>query len=84
MKSRVVFKIANEKEIIKFILDLSKEEIKSEKFLRFPLKEEIKNKIISKNLSKNDKEKLKEDIKKFISKDARKMGSLHKDREVLE
>ena len=75
MKSRVVFKIANEKKIIKFILDLSEEEIKSRKFLRFPLKEEIKNKIISKNLNRNDKEELKKNVKKFILKDALKMSS---------
>lgn len=73
MKSKVIFKIANEKEIMKFILDLSKEEIKNKKFLRLPLKKEIKNKILSKSLNKKDKEKLEEDIKEFVSKDAEKM-----------
>jgi len=79
MKPEIVFKVADEDEIIEsFISDLSKEEVNDKKMLRIPLSDKMKEKIVSKTMSKNEKGELKKYIRDFMAKDTENMNILIK------
>jgi len=80
---KVTFKIANEEEVMKFLLEFSEEEIKNEKFISLPLDKEMREKISKKKLSEKDKKNLKEQIRDFMAKNMPEMKLLLEKVEVF-